>query len=71
MDRSNYRHPNGYHLLAAANDFYSLNIYKYPCVFKNSEKVEEYGHSSFVTNVKWSKDDNYIFSIGGEDNCVL
>jgi len=29
------------------------------------------GHSSHVTNVKWSCQDKFLFSTGGEDNCVF
>ena len=33
--------------------------------------MEGSGHSSHVTNVRWTADDKHIISTGGEDNCVF
>jgi microtubule-associated protein-like 6 len=40
-------------------------------MIENSQPVVGSGHSSHVTNVKFSKDDTYLFSTGGNDNCVF
>lgn len=59
------------YLLAAGNDNGKVAVYNYPCVVKSSEFVEGKGHSSHVTTVRWSTDDRYIISVGGEDQCVM
>lgn len=63
--------PDCYYLLATADDFSKVNIFRYPCIRKGAKCVTGNGHSSHVTKVRWSNDDEYIFSTGGEDNCVF
>lgn len=74
-DRSNtkYKDPvdDDYNILATADDFSKIRLYRYPCITKNSDYVGGDGHSSHVTNVKWSKNDTYLYSTGGEDQCVF
>lgn len=53
VDRSALKHPEGYHLLAKGDDFSMVSIHKYPCIPKNSSCVQERGHSSHVTCVRW------------------
>lgn len=69
--RSTNQHPGGYHLLASADDKSLVKVFRYPCIKKGSEFVTGRGHSSHVTTTRWSYDDQYIFSTGGEDNCVF
>ena len=71
MDRSRKKHPSGYHLLASGDDFGKVRILRYPSIVKNSEAVFGVGHSSHVPCVKWSEEDEYLYSVGGEDNCVF
>jgi len=40
-------------------------------MIEDSKAVEGKGHSSHVTMVKWSKDDSFLYSTGGNDNCVF
>jgi len=49
------------------DDFGKLSILRYPSLKKSSKGAIGVGHSSHVTNVRWSLDDKYIFSTGGED----
>jgi len=46
-------------------------MYRYPNLKKNSDSVTGFGHSSHVTNVNFMKNDEYIISTGGEDQCVF
>jgi len=69
--RSRDKHPGGYFLLASADDFSKVRILRYPSITKGSEGIVGVGHSSHVTNVKFSVKDDYVFSAGGEDNCVF
>lgn len=71
VDRSKNKHPGGYYLLASGDDFGKVRILKYPSIVKNSEAVSGAGHSSHVPCVKWSDNDEFLFSVGGEDNCVF
>ena len=57
VDRSKKPHPDGYHLVASADDFSKVKVFRYPSIRENSEFIEGRGHSSHVTQVKWSKDD--------------
>ena len=71
VDRSKNKHSGGYHLLASGDDFGKVRILRYPSVLKNSEAVSGVGHSSHVPCVKWSENDEFLYSVGGEDNCVF
>ncbi|KAL4483877.1 hypothetical protein ABPG72_006252 [Tetrahymena utriculariae] len=77
VDRSNFTIAKNkdieksYHLLATGDDFSHVRILRFPSLKKSSKGVIGYGHSSHVTNVKWTKDDEYIYSTGGEDQCVI
>jgi WD40 repeat protein len=57
--------------LAVGNDNGKVGVYNYPSLVKSSKFVEGKGHSSHVTNVRWNKDDRYIISVGGEDQCLM
>jgi len=69
--RSKDKSPSGYYLVATADDFSKVRILRYPSIIVGSEAVVGIGHSSHVTNVRWSVKDDYLFSTGGEDNCVM
>jgi WD40 repeat protein len=57
-------------LLATADDFGSVNIYRYPCVEEKSAFVSLSGHSSHVTCVRWTCANNLV-SVGGNDKCTF
>jgi len=63
--------PDCYYLLATGDDFSKIKIYRYPCIKRGSEFVLGSGHSSHITNVRFSNDDSYLFTTGGEDCCVF
>jgi len=71
VDRSKDKCSAGYKLLARADDWGKVSVLRYPSLQKASEGVVGVGHSSHVTNVRFSNKDDYIFSCGGEDNCVF
>lgn len=71
---------NNHQLLAVGYDSSEVRLYRYPCLPKtieNSAKViypegrRFTGHSSHVTNAKWSADDRYLVTMGGMDLTVL
>lgn len=69
--RSHGKTSSGYYLLAQADDFSKVRLLKFPSIVKPSEGVIGCGHSSHVTNVKWAPKDDYLFSSGGDDQCVF
>jgi WD40 repeat protein len=71
VDRSHKKHPDGYHLLARGDDFGKVTLMKYPSLIKPADGVEGAGHSSHVPCVKWGPTDDFLYSVGGEDNTVF
>lgn len=62
------------HLLASADDFGSINLFRYPVIDANVKTVKHNvskGHSSHVMNVRWTCGDEYLISVGGGDKCVF
>ena len=57
-------------IIATADDFGLVKLFRYPCVKENSKFVECTGHSSHVTNVRWTLED-VLISVGGNDKCVF
>ena len=70
-DRSTGMHPDGYQLIASADDFSKVKVFRFPSMTEDSQALELKGHSSHVTMVKFNKKSNYLFSTGGNDNCVF
>ncbi|RHY31146.1 hypothetical protein DYB25_005923 [Aphanomyces astaci] len=58
-------------LLATADDFGKVKVFRYPCVHKHAGFVDFLGHSSHVTNVRWSAGDRFLLSTGGQDRCLF
>lgn len=59
-------------VLASADDLGKVKLFKYPCVVEKGAQFKEYmGHSSHVTKCKFSANDNYLVTTGGNDKTVL
>lgn len=71
VDRTKNETKSGYHELAVGDDFSKVRIFRYPCLKKGAEHLIGSGHSSHVTNVRWAKNDEYLISTGGEDQCIF
>lgn len=71
VDRSNQPVKDGYQLLATADDLSKVKVFRYPSSEDQSEFTTGKGHSSHVTAVKFSKDDQFLFSAGGNDTCIF
>ena len=69
--RSSGKPTGEYELLAVADDFGKVKLMRYPSLQKGSKAVVGVGHSSHVTCVKFSPNDELLVSTGGEDNCVF
>jgi microtubule-associated protein-like 6 len=58
-------------VLAVADDFGRIKLYRYPCVLKGAADTCYRGHSSHVTNVRWTAQDTHLITVGGNDRCVF
>lgn len=49
-----------------------MTLLRYPSVVPRTKMRKEYGgHSSHITRVRFSPDDNFLYSTGGGDKCVI
>lgn len=71
IDRSNNKFFREYQALAVGENDGSVRLYKYPCVQPSAKSVSSKGHSSFISNLKWTADDQYIISTGCEDQTII
>lgn len=58
-------------LVATADDFGKVKLFRYPCVKKGAGSLEYSGHSSHVTNVRWTNFDECLISTGGNDRSIF
>ena len=61
---------NSKKILATGDDFSLVNLYRFPCV-KGCLRISLRGHSSHVTRIRFSKDDNILLSTGGFDKAII
>lgn len=57
--------------MATGDDFGKVNLLNYPCPVPKGKSKNYIGHSSHVTRVKFSHDDTFLYSTGGNDKCVI
>ena len=57
-------------MIATGDDFRRVKIFKYPCPKERSKYKEYKGHAEFVTNVKFSRDGFWLYTVGGLDKAV-
>ncbi len=48
-----------------------MKLFRYPCLKKGSKFRKYVGHSSHVTNVRFTKDHTRLISIGGADHAIF
>jgi len=58
-------------LLVAADDFGRLQLYNYPCVTSGCGSDTYFGHSSHITNCRWTSDDQHVITTGGNDRSIF
>lgn len=58
-------------ILATADDFGNVKLFKYPVNEKKASYQRFSGHSSHVTNVNFSSFENYAISTGGNDKAIF
>ncbi|XP_071162130.1 echinoderm microtubule-associated protein-like 6 [Mytilus edulis] len=57
--------------LATGDDFGYVKLFDFPCRDKHAECKKYGGHSADVTNVRFTADDKYLISTGGDDCCIF
>jgi len=58
-------------LLATADDFGLVKLFRWPCIVPRAQCKEYSGHSAHVTNVAFTAADQALLSAGGDDRCVF
>lgn len=58
-------------MLATADDFGKVNLFRYPSIQERAQHIGYSGHSSHVMNVRWTVADECLISCGGNDKCVF
>eukprot|EP00795_Rhopilema_esculentum_P003114 gene3114-1413_t len=53
--------------LATGDDYGYVKLYSFPCFDKSMKGKKFVGHSAHVTKVRFSHDDKYLYSTGGDD----
>lgn len=53
------------------DDFGLVKLFDFPCTGKHAKFKEHVGHSAHVTNVRFSCDDRFLVSTGGDDTGVF
>jgi echinoderm microtubule-associated protein-like 6 len=57
--------------LAAGDQYGRIRLYRYPCVTQGASYNEFKGHSPDISCLRFSSDDEYLFSIGAYDRCLI
>ncbi len=58
-------------MLVTGDDFGKVKLFRYPAVDKSSNAASFIGHSSHVTQVRFSHDSKFIISTGGADLSIM
>jgi len=58
-------------LLATADDFGKVKLFRYPCIVPRAYHRPYGGHSSHVTNLGFTFNDHWLISTGGADRAVF
>ncbi|KAJ8392415.1 hypothetical protein AAFF_G00075400 [Aldrovandia affinis] len=53
------------------DDFGLIKLFDFPCAEKFAKHKRYFGHSAHVTNIRFSYDDKYVVSTGGDDCSVF
>lgn len=56
--------------LVSGDDFGTIKLFKFPCR-QPSSGTKKIGHAAHVTNVKFTAEDKYVVSAGGDDSCLF
>ncbi|MBN3275586.1 EMAL6 protein, partial [Polyodon spathula] len=57
--------------IVTGDDFGLVKLFDFPCTEKCAKHKRYFGHSAHVTNIRFSYDDKYVISTGGDDCSVF
>ncbi|XP_038816578.1 echinoderm microtubule-associated protein-like 6 isoform X1 [Salvelinus namaycush] len=57
--------------VVTGDDFGLVKLFDFPCIEKFAKHKRYFGHSAHVTNIRFSYDDKYVISTGGDDCSVF
>ncbi|PAA85883.1 hypothetical protein BOX15_Mlig016715g1 [Macrostomum lignano] len=57
--------------MATGDDFGNVKLFAFPVTEPEVQHKTYFGHSAHVTNVRFTYDDSYLVSVGGDDCCVF
>ncbi|XP_010776162.1 echinoderm microtubule-associated protein-like 6 [Notothenia coriiceps] len=57
--------------VATGDDFGLVKLFDFPCTEKFAKHKRYLGHSAHVTNIRFSHEDKYVISTGGDDCSVF
>lgn len=60
-----------YKVLAVADQGNGVKLFRYPCLNSKAKALEGLGHSFKVSNLKWSPNDDFLVTTGGEDQTIM
>ena len=66
VDRSNSKR-----YLVTGDDFSKINLFRYPACHQKQIYNSYKGHSSHVTNIKFTYDDKFVISTGGLEKSII
>ncbi len=58
-------------MVATGGDDQKVRLFKYPVIIPKQKNKEFIGHSSHVTKVRFSNDEKFLLSIGGNDRTTI
>lgn len=58
-------------LVVTGNDDQKIRLFKYPVIVPKQVCKEYVGHSSHVCKVRFSLDERYLLSVGGNDRTII
>ncbi|XP_063774387.1 echinoderm microtubule-associated protein-like 4 isoform X2 [Pseudophryne corroboree] len=58
-------------VIALADDFCKVHLFQYPCSKPKAPSHKYSAHSSHVTNVSFTHNDNHLISTGGKDMSIM
>ncbi len=60
-----------YKVIATGDDFSKVKLFKSPCVVEHADYKAYGGHSSHIPKVRFTPNDKYLISVGGNDKSVF
>ena len=62
---------NSGRLVASADSFGRLRLFRYPCLTQGAGNKTFRGHTAAITKVRFTADDGYVLTSGGDDRCIF